>query len=49
MKKVDAIEFGSRERRALLEENVGMREWRRRRIEWRAVQALVDAVIPSAA
>lgn len=47
--KVDAIEFDNRVRRALLEENNGLRQWRRSRLEWRALQALMDATVPSAA
>ncbi len=47
--KSDSSEFDPRVRRALLEENTGLRPWRQSRLEWRAVQALMDAVIPSAA
>ena len=47
--KVDASEFDNRVRRALLEENNGLRQWRRSRVEWRALQALMDAAVPSAA
>ena len=39
----------NRVRRALLEENNGLRQWRRSRLEWRALQALIDATVPSAA
>ena len=41
--KVDVNEFDRRVRRALLEENAGLRQWRRSRLEWRALQALIDA------
>ncbi|HZN14747.1 MAG TPA: hypothetical protein VFB78_10795 [Acidimicrobiales bacterium] len=47
--KVDAIEFGSRVRQGLAEENTGLRQWRRSRLEWRALQALMDATISAAA
>jgi hypothetical protein len=42
-------ELDARVRRALVEENVGMREWRQRRLEWRALQAIIDAVTIEAA
>jgi len=47
--KVDANEFDARVRRALLEENAGLRQWRRSRLEWRALQALIDAAVPATA
>ena len=47
--KSDAIEFDSRVRQGLTEENVGLRQWRRSRLEWRALQALMDAVAADAA
>jgi hypothetical protein len=47
--KVDVNEFDPRVRRALLEENAGLRQWRRSRLEWRALQALIDAAAPNAA
>jgi hypothetical protein len=48
-KRTDANEFDSRVRRALVEENAGLRQWRRSRLEWRALQALMDAVTVDAA
>jgi hypothetical protein len=47
--KVDINEFDARVRRALLEENAGLRQWRRSRLEWRALQALIDATAPATA
>ena len=46
--KVDAFEFDSRVRRGLVEENIGLRQWRRSRLEWRALQALMDAATVAA-
>lgn len=48
MNRVDASEFDGRVRRALLEENNGLRQWRRSRLEWRALQALMDATVSAA-
>ena len=42
--RTDSKEFDSRVRRALLEENSGLRRTRHSRVEWRALQALMDAV-----
>ena len=41
--------FDPRVRAALREENTGLRQSRRSRIEWRALQALIDAVAESTA
>ena len=47
--KPDTSEFDTRVRRALLEENNGLRQWRRSRLEWRALQALMAAAAPATA
>jgi hypothetical protein len=41
--KTDASEFDTRVRRALAEENAGLRQSRENRVEWRALLALMDA------
>lgn len=45
----DTDEFDARVRRALLDENTGLRAVRRGRLEWRALQALMSAAVPVAA
>lgn len=44
MRKSDSTEFDARVRRALMEENTGLRRSRHSRVEWRALQALMFAV-----
>lgn len=42
--RTDSREFDSRVRRALMEENSGLRRTRHSKLEWRALQALMNAV-----
>lgn len=42
--KTDSIEFDTRVRRALVTENTGLRQSRRRHVTGRAVEALISAV-----